>query len=98
MTRLTDDLPSDWREALLVGRIELPAGPTPVLVRGGRVFDISRFAPTVSEALARPDVATATGEDLGALEDFDFGLAWDEPSAGGSKHVYLCGRRMMRST
>ena len=85
MTRLTDDLPSDWREALLVGRIELPAGPTPVLVRGGRVIDISRFAPTVAEALARADVAEASGEDLGALEDFDFGLAWDEPAAGGSK-------------
>jgi fumarylacetoacetate (FAA) hydrolase family protein len=82
MAKLADDLPQDWRDALLVGRIALPAGPTPVLVRGGRVIDISRFAATTAEALAQPDVADAHGEDLGALDQLDFRLAWESASPG----------------
>jgi fumarylacetoacetate (FAA) hydrolase family protein len=30
-------LPSDWRDAHLLGRLLTREGPTPVLVRGGRV-------------------------------------------------------------
>ena len=44
-------LPEDYREALLVGRVRLTEGPTPVLCRRGRLYDISRAAPTVSELL-----------------------------------------------
>lgn len=80
MTGLTDHLPTDWREALLLGRLELPAGPTPVLVREGRVFDISGFAPTSADAVARPGLATALGVDLGSLEDMDFSVSWDKAS------------------
>src|SRR5262245_46794432 len=82
MAKLGNDLPKDWRDALLVGRIALPAGPTPVLVRNGRVIDISRFAATTAEALAQPGVADARGEDLGALDELDFRLAWEKPSPG----------------
>jgi fumarylacetoacetate (FAA) hydrolase family protein len=82
MAKLADDLPQDWRDALLIGRIALPAGPTPVLVRGGRVIDISRFAATTAEALARSDIAQAHGEDLGALDQLDFRQAWEKPSSG----------------
>lgn len=82
MAKLADDLPEDWRDALLVGRIALPAGPTPVLVRDGRVIDISHFAATTAEAIARPDIAQAQGEDLGALDQLDFRLAWEKPSPG----------------
>jgi fumarylacetoacetate (FAA) hydrolase family protein len=82
MAKLADDLSQDWRDALLVGRIALPAGPTPVLVRGGRVVDISRFAATTAEALAQPDVAHAHGEDLGPLDQLDFRLAWEKPLPG----------------
>jgi fumarylacetoacetate (FAA) hydrolase family protein len=83
MARIIDDLPADWREALLVGRLALAEGPTPVLVRGGRVLNISRFAPTTADALARADLATAEGEDLGDLADLDFAVDWDD-SAGGA--------------
>lgn len=64
-------LPNDWREATLVGRIQAKAGPTPVIVRAGRLYDVSEAAPTVSELLnawPRP----ALGRDLGPVEDFDF--------------------------
>jgi len=61
-------LPADWRDALLVGRIDNGQGPTPVLVRGGIVQDVSAKAATVAELLARDDLATLTGVDLGPLD------------------------------
>jgi fumarylacetoacetate (FAA) hydrolase family protein len=64
-------LPTDWSDAVLVGRIQAKAGPTPVVVRAGRLFDVSEAAPTVSELLnAWPQ--PASGRDLGLVEAFDF--------------------------
>ncbi len=71
-------LPRDWRAAVLLGRIETADGPTPVLVRDGRLFDISAFAPTTAMALARPDLAAAEGRDLGAVEDIKVATAWGD--------------------
>jgi fumarylacetoacetate (FAA) hydrolase family protein len=71
-------LPSDWRDAALLGRIAIPEGPTPVLVRGGRVQDVSAIAPTTAELLARPDLLEVRGRDLGPLEDFEFASAWSD--------------------
>eukprot|EP01030_Chromulinospumella_sphaerica_P017699 gene17699-17535_t len=67
----------DWRDAALIGRLETADGPSPILVRQGRVLDISRTTPTVAQALARPDCASLTGEDLGDLEAMDFACAWE---------------------
>ncbi|MBW8812256.1 MAG: fumarylacetoacetate hydrolase family protein [Caulobacterales bacterium] len=64
-------LPSDWRTATLVGRVRLAAGPTPVLCRAGRLLDVSRQAPTVSQLL-NAWTGEAEGRDLGPAEDFDF--------------------------
>lgn len=65
-------LPSDLDQALLVGRVWRPApidGPSVVVVRAGRVIDITAVAPTVADLLDRPDrlavARTAQGEDLG---------------------------------
>src|SRR5688572_10501347 len=70
-TRPTAFLPDDWTDATLVGRLQAKAGPTPVIVRGGRLFDVSEAVPTVSDLLnAWPQ--PASGRDLGAVEDFDF--------------------------
>lgn len=84
---MTDSLPAamlpvDWREATLVGRILLPEGPTPVLVKGGEVFDMSAVAPTVAQLLANwPEKgAPAGGKSLGKLEDFAFQKAWEGKS------------------
>ena len=73
---MIDHLPPDWRHAHLLGRIDLPEGPTPVLVRQGRVVDVSATAPTTAELLARDDLLTLDGRDLGPLEAFGFAQAW----------------------
>ncbi len=70
-----DWLPRDWRDATLVGRLALADGPTPVVVTGGRVRDVSRAAPTVSHLL---NVWTGVpeGRDLGELADLGLKTAW----------------------
>jgi fumarylacetoacetate (FAA) hydrolase family protein len=66
---LIECLPADWREARLLGRFELPAGPTPVLIQNGFVYDLSAATPTVSEAIAHPELIDSRhGMELGLLE------------------------------
>ncbi len=77
---MTDFLPRDWREATLVGRLELGHGPTPVVVTGGRVLDVSQFAPTVS-ALLDGWSGSAAGRDLGEVADLGLKPAWDGAGA-----------------
>ena len=69
-------LPSDWREATLVGRAWLPgkpAGPSPIVVRpNGDVVDLAAVEPTMSQLLARTDrvavARAAPGTVIGTLE------------------------------
>jgi fumarylacetoacetate (FAA) hydrolase family protein len=66
---LFQSLPADWRDARLLGRFELPAGPTPVLVQHGRAYDLSAATPTVAEAIAHPErIDPRHGVELGPLE------------------------------
>jgi fumarylacetoacetate (FAA) hydrolase family protein len=62
-------LPSDWRDALLLGRIQTREGPTPVLLSEGRLRDVSRVAPTVSELLNEWTGVLPSGSDLGPIEE-----------------------------
>lgn len=78
MTELLIDLPADWRQGVFLGRLGLPDGPTPVLVRGGRVFDISAFAPTSAQAAATRGLLDAPGRDLGDIEALDIRPAWED--------------------
>ncbi|HMN46175.1 MAG TPA: fumarylacetoacetate hydrolase family protein [Povalibacter sp.] len=71
-------LPADWRSSTLVGRIQTDAGPTPIVVRGGHVFDVSRHSPTVSQLLNRWDGTAPAGEDLGPLESLAIARAFDD--------------------
>ena len=66
-------LPDDWREGRFVGRVDRGDGPCPILIEGGEVFDMSKFAPTVAELVARTAVSTAGGELLGPLEGLGIG-------------------------
>ena len=75
---IVESLPEDWREALLIGRVAGSDGPIPILVRNGRVLDISARAPTTAEALARDDLATMDGVDLGAIDTLTFRTDWSE--------------------
>ncbi|MFA5915445.1 MAG: fumarylacetoacetate hydrolase family protein [Burkholderiales bacterium] len=71
-----DCLPSDWREATLLGRAWLPgdpAGPSPVALRpNGEVVDLAAVEPTMSQLLARPDrvaiARAAPGTVIGRIE------------------------------
>ena len=62
-------LPTDVKEAVLVGRLRLDAGPTPVLVREGTVYDVSAEAPTVADLLDRRDALLVSGEALFPIEE-----------------------------
>jgi fumarylacetoacetate (FAA) hydrolase family protein len=68
-------LPEDWRQATLIGRIDFGDGPTPVAVRSGILFDLSKLASTVAELLEQPEGAQS-GRALGEFEDFDFQPRW----------------------
>jgi fumarylacetoacetate (FAA) hydrolase family protein len=68
-------LPHDWRDAILVGRMDLGEGPTPVVVKEGRVFDVSKTAPTTSELLENWK-GVPEGRDLGDIDDLGLTTAW----------------------
>jgi fumarylacetoacetate (FAA) hydrolase family protein len=57
-------LPSDHGQAVLVGRVLLSEGPSPVLVRDGIVHDAASFGPTVADLLERDDLAQLNGRAL----------------------------------
>jgi fumarylacetoacetate (FAA) hydrolase family protein len=71
-----ESLPSDWREATLVGRAWLPgepAGPSPIALRSnGDVVDLAAVEPTMSQLLARTDrvalARAAPGKVIGTVE------------------------------
>jgi fumarylacetoacetate (FAA) hydrolase family protein len=69
---MLEHLPSDWRDAVLVGRILTREGPTPVVIADGRVRDVSRHAPTVSQLLNGWNAELPAGADLGPLDSFGF--------------------------
>jgi fumarylacetoacetate (FAA) hydrolase family protein len=76
MARLTDLLPRDWRAATLLGRVLTADGPTPVLLRGGMIVDVSRAAPTTSDLLALADPGQADGVILGEIEQTNVSSVW----------------------
>jgi fumarylacetoacetate (FAA) hydrolase family protein len=73
-------LPSDWRQAVLVGRLLTREGPTPIVVTGGRVRDVSRHAATVSQLLNSWNGSIPDGPDLGPLESFGFSAQFAKPA------------------
>jgi fumarylacetoacetate (FAA) hydrolase family protein len=74
---MIDHLPQDWPRALLVGRLQTAAGPTPIVIREGRVLDVSRQAPTVSQLLNAWS-GEVDGEDLGPVEALSLAPAYRE--------------------
>lgn len=61
-------LPDDADCAILAGRLLLEEGPTPVLIRGGFVDDVSRAAPTIADLMDLADPSAAEGRTLFSLE------------------------------
>jgi fumarylacetoacetate (FAA) hydrolase family protein len=70
-------LPSDWREARLLGRIDQGAGPTPILVENGIAFDMSKAAPTVAALVEFDTIDSRHGSAIGDLAALEFGTAAD---------------------
>ncbi|MFN3320356.1 MAG: fumarylacetoacetate hydrolase family protein [Allorhizobium sp.] len=75
-------LPSDTSDAVLVGRVwsNAAGGPCPILIRDGKVLDLTALSPTVSGLFEIEDLAerlsTQDGlTDLGALDQFLSGEA-----------------------
>jgi fumarylacetoacetate (FAA) hydrolase family protein len=64
-------LPADCADAVLVGRLLLDEGPTPVLIRNGAVEDISRAAPTVADLMDLPDPTGVRGRRLFGVEELE---------------------------
>ncbi len=62
-------LPADAAHATLAGRILLDEGPTPVLIRGGAVEDVSRSAPTVADLMELDDPASVSGKRLFSIDE-----------------------------
>jgi fumarylacetoacetate (FAA) hydrolase family protein len=77
---MNDLLPEDWRAATLVGRIETDAGPTPIVIRDGRVLDVSQEQATVAGLLEAWDPAIP-GIDLGEVAGLGLRPAWEAPAA-----------------
>ena len=72
---LSECLPADWRDARLLGRVMTEAGPSPVLARGGRLYDLSSHVATTAQAVALDDLDTA-GVDIGPLDELTVASAW----------------------
>src|SRR5687768_4283863 len=78
--RLLAHLPADWREGTFVGRIATSAGPTPIVISGGRVRDVSRTAATVSELFNKWNGTIPDSEDLGPLDQLPIAAAFKSDS------------------
>jgi fumarylacetoacetate (FAA) hydrolase family protein len=75
---MIEHLPKDWQQATLVGRLQTNEGPTPIVVHRGRVYDVSRTAPTVAQLLNAWSGTVPSGKDLGPLESLDIVPAYAE--------------------
>jgi len=99
----TNVLPEDVASALLVGRVWRPApvnGPAVVAVRGGRVIDITRHAPTVADLFERDDAAaiarTAPGEDLGDVAEL-IAASENHPAPGALRLLAPCDLQAIKA-
>lgn len=67
-------LPADWESGRFLGRVETPAGPSPILVEGGVAYDMSRVAPTVAQLVDLLPLDAAAGMALGRLDSLELPL------------------------
>ena len=73
---MTNYLPADWQQALLLGRMQTADGPSPILVREGHVYDMAMVAPTSAELIAMIGEKGIPngGEPLGRIDTLDIQL------------------------
>ncbi|HEY7808368.1 MAG TPA: fumarylacetoacetate hydrolase family protein [Croceibacterium sp.] len=85
---LQDLLPPDYASGLFIGRALAPAGPCVILVRGGRIFDLTEDAATVAGAIERRQFGG--GRDLGSVEQ-GLPAGWTLLSPVDLQCVKACG-------
>jgi fumarylacetoacetate (FAA) hydrolase family protein len=66
-------LPDDAERAVLAGRVMLADGPVPVILRQGRVDDVSAVAATIADLFDLPDPASVEGRYLCEAADLTIG-------------------------
>ena len=69
-----DSLPADWRAGAFVGRVLTTDGPSPILVRDGDAYDMSRIAPTVAQLIEKLPIDASQGQTLGPLDSLTLPL------------------------
>lgn len=69
----TAALPIDHEVAVLAGRVGTAHGPVPVLVRAGRVFDLSDEVDTMADLFDLDDPASIEGRDLCGVGELTVG-------------------------
>ena len=91
--RPEDCLPEDAERATLLGRAWVPGdhpGPSPVIIRGADVLDISDTFPTMSEILNTESIENKMGDlngtKIGAIDSLLENSAWHSQD---KKHPYL---------
>ena len=91
--RPEDCLPEDAERAMLVGRAWVPGdhpGPSPVIIRGADVVDISDTFPTMSELLNTESIESKmddlNGTKIGVIDSLLENSAWRSQD---KKHPYL---------
>lgn len=86
-------LPEDHERALLIGRLwqRDEAGPTPVLCRAGKLYNLASLAPTVSGLLERGDLLEKLrpAESLPELGRLDEALAYSVYNKRDSARKFL---------
>jgi fumarylacetoacetate (FAA) hydrolase family protein len=65
---LRSALPDGWRGGTFVGRMATDAGPSPILIVDGDLYDMSGVAPTVVHLVERGDFSGAGGTRIGAFD------------------------------
>ena len=91
--RPEDCLPEDAERAILVGRAWVPGdhpGPSPVIIRGADVVDISDTFPTMSELLNTESIESKMGDlngnKIGVIDSLLENSVWHSQD---KKHPYL---------
>jgi fumarylacetoacetate (FAA) hydrolase family protein len=105
-TQLTqaEALPADAERATLIGRAWLPeaGGPSPVVVRGNDVYDLSKVAATCSELLALDDPLSAVRSGdlprIGRIADFLQNSAHDRRNRGTPWLIAPCDLQAVKAS
>ncbi|NKJ44115.1 fumarylacetoacetate hydrolase family protein [Novosphingobium sp. SG720] len=74
VSSITALLPDDWESGRFLGRVQTPAGPSPILVQDGIAYDMAAVAPTVSQLVEMLPLDPGAGIVLGRLDALDLPL------------------------